>query len=291
MILEKPRELLKAALDSIRQQSFLNAYRQTFSLFKADTDAWKEHVFRLRYDVYCEENLFMNPDNYPDKLEKDAYDDRAEHYILLHRPSAKMVGTIRLVLPNDEQPSKSFSVQEVCEHPLLRMDSRVLTFGEVSRFCMAKSFRKRELDGSLLPAYYDQDAVETTSNGKTIHIRRKIPYAPLALLSGAFESALNARIMDLVWMVEPRQLWSLKKIGLGYRVLGPHVDHHGGLQPVVFNIKNVLDNMRRARPHCWDIVSDHGRLQALADDLAQNDWQDGLIDDAAHEVGDDRLLV
>ncbi len=289
-MMNEHKEKLKAALDAIRQQEFLSAYSKAFSLFRADTDAWKEHVFRLRYDVYCDENLFINPDSHPDKFETDSYDDRAEHYILLHRATAKVVGTLRLVLPNDEQPSQSFSVQEVCDHRLLKQDSRLLTIAEISRFCMAKSFRKRELDGCLLPAYYDQDMIETKKNGRVQMIRRRIPYAPLGLLAGAFESALNARITDCVWMVEPRQLWSLKKIGLNYRVLGPHIDHHGGLQPVIFNIKNVLDSMHRQRPHCWDIVSDEGRLQKMADDLAQNDWQDSLIDDTAGDLNEDRAV-
>lgn len=290
-MMEEQKEMLKAALGAMKQQSFTSAYKKTFSLFRADTDAWKEHVFRLRYDVYCDENLFINPESHPDKLESDSYDDRAEHYILLHRPTAKVVGTVRVVLPNDEQPSQSFSVQEVCDHALLKQDSRSLTLCEISRFCMAKNFRKRELDGFLLPAYYDQDMVETKKNGHVKFIRRKIPYAPLALLAGAFESALTARITDCVWMVEPRQLWSLKKIGMNYRVLGPHIDHHGGLQPVIFNIKNVLDTMHSQKPHCWEIVSDEGRIQKMADELVQNDWQDALIDDSAQAQVADRTVL
>ncbi len=290
-MLEQQKEIFRACMETVQQHSFLSAYRNTFSLFRADTDAWKEHVFRLRYQVYCEENMFLEPDSYPEQLESDSYDDRAEHYILMHRPTAKPVGTLRLILPNDEKPGESFPIQQACDHALLRLDSKALTMCEISRFCMVKSFRKREMDGSLLPSYYDQDTVEAkTSHGKVTMIRRRIPYAPLALLQGAFESALNARIMDCVWMVEPRQLWSLKKIGLHYRVLGPHIDHEGGVQPVIFNIKNVLDSMRRTHPHCWDIVSDDGRLQVMADELLQNDWHDRLVDDICQQVIDAGLL-
>lgn len=282
-MLEEQKEYLKAAMDAMREHSFLSTYRKTFTLFRADTDAWKEHVFRLRYDVFCDENLFVNPDSHPEKLESDSYDDRAEHYILMHRGTSKVVGTLRVILPDDEQPGQSFPVQQVCDHTLLKRDSRVTRMCEISRFCMAKNFRKRELDGTLLPAYYDQDQIETKTALGTKTIRRKIPYAPLALLSGAFESALNAGISDCVWMVEPGHLWSLKKIGVNYRVLGPHVDHHGGLQPVIFNIKNVLDDMHRSRKHCWDVISDEGRLQKIADELAQSNWQDSLFDDSAAE--------
>lgn len=283
-MLKEQKDIFTACIETFRERSFFNAYNKTFSIFKADTDAWREHVFRLRYDVYCTENLFIDPDMHPEKLEKDSYDERSEHYLLLHRPTAKPVGTVRIVLPNDEEPSRSFPSQDVCDHPLLQMDSKVVSLCEISRFCMSKDFRKREMDGAMLPAYYDQDTVKGQSHGKVAFYRRTIPYAPLGLIGAAFESALNARITNAVWMVEQRQLWSLKKIGLSYRVLGPHVDHDGGLQPIVFNIKNVLDGMHRKKPRCWEIVTDQGRIQTMADELQENDWQDALIDEACQEM-------
>ena len=196
----------------------------------------------------------------------------------MRKVSDETAGTLRVVLPNDEFPNQSFPMQKECGHPLLKSDSRILTLFEISRFCMAPRFRKRERDGRTLSSYYEQDVVQGTVNGKLATFRRQIPYAQAALLQGAFESALSARIMEGVWMVDPCHLASLDRIGFTYRALGPHVKHHGGEQPVIFNIKNVLDSMREKNRHCWDIVSDLGRLQKMADDLNQNDWQDGLMD-------------
>jgi hypothetical protein len=148
---------------------------------------------------------------------------------------------------------------------------------------MAPRFRKRDRDGRTLSSYYEQDVVQGTVNGKLTFFRRQIPYAQAALMQGAFESALSARIMEGVWMVDPVHLASLDRIGFTYRPLGQHVQYQGGAQPVIFNIKNVLDSMREKNRHCWDIVSDLGRLQKMADDLSQNNWQDNLLDEDAWE--------
>jgi hypothetical protein len=57
-----------------------------------------------------------------------------------------------------------------------------------------------------------------------------------------------------------------------------------GLQPVVFNIKNVLDTMKRKAPHCWDIIADGGRLQSHADELYSTAWHDHLTDESCWDM-------
>lgn len=278
-LIDDTKSFIRACVDTLEQRSFTAAYNKTFDLVQAlsPDDLGKAH--RLRHKVYCEEHRFECPAEKGSYLEQDKYDDRSVHYYLSHKVSGETVGTLRVILPNDERPGESFPIQEHCDHPLLQQDARALTLCEISRFCMAPRFRKRPNDGKFLSTYHDPDEVETQKNGRVALVRRRITYPQAALLRGAFETALHARIMDCVWMVEPRHLWSLNRIGFPYRVLGPHVKIHGGLQPVIFNIKHVLDTMRRKEPSCWEIVSDSGRLQEMADELARNDWHDGLIDD------------
>jgi N-acyl amino acid synthase of PEP-CTERM/exosortase system len=272
----EPKSFLTSFIELYKERSFLQAYDDTFALVRADNDALHEKVFQLRYEVYCEENNFEKPPFIDEKLEYDSFDDRAVHYLLMHKPSGEAAGTLRVVLPNDEYPSDSFLIQKHCEHPLVRHETKILALCEVSRFCTSKKFRKRDKDGRILSSYSEQD----NDSG----YKRLIPYMPAALLQGAFETALSARILDCVWMVDPCHLTSLERIGFPFQTLGPHVKYHGGAQPIIFNIKNVLDTMRRKNRHCWDVVSDLGRLQKIADDLHQNDWHDKLIDEEGWEA-------
>jgi N-acyl amino acid synthase of PEP-CTERM/exosortase system len=285
------QEFLNACLESMRSKSFYPAYQKAFRVIRADSDALREIAFRLRYKIYCEENGMDSGDalKNAEPMEKDAYDDHAQHYLLYHKLTDEAVGTVRVVLPRADKPLHSFPLQFICDHPLLHMDEKVKKFCELSRLCMVSDFRKRPGDGKVLPAYSDQDQVVRVENGATIHIRRVIPFAPLGLLRAAFEGALQEGLTDCVCVLDPEQLYALQRIGLSYRVLGPRVDMGGPQQPVIFNIKHALDNMILQNPPCWEIVSDRGRLHLKANELEQNAWHDDMFDEKCMDMIFDRL--
>lgn len=277
------QDLWQAAMAAVRQRAYYTAYRNTFDLVKADTDALKERVFRLRHHVYCLENRIEVPAHDAAEIERDAWDEHAIHHVLIHRESGETAGTVRVILPRDDLPLRSFPLQQVCDHPLLGMEDRLQTFCEISRLCMAKRFRRRNHDGRILPAYYDQDWAAIPLIEKIATVRRLIPWAPVGLLGAAFETALEHRIMDGFIVVEPDDLRSLAAIGLSWRVLGPRIYARGTWQPLVFNIKNALDAMRAHNEKCWEVASDRGRIHNMADSLSINDWQDSIFDETCRE--------
>ena len=73
--------------------SLAEVYEQYFTMVRADTPALREAAFRLRYQVYCVENAFEDPSHFPDRMEYDAYDQRAVHALLVHRPTGNVAGT------------------------------------------------------------------------------------------------------------------------------------------------------------------------------------------------------
>jgi N-acyl amino acid synthase of PEP-CTERM/exosortase system len=282
-------------LRGLQQQAFHHAYYKTFAVVRADDDEHKRQVFELRYQVYCAENAFIDPSECPGRIERDAYDGKAVHHLLIHRDSGQPVGTIRLSLPDKDAPGQSFEMQKLCDHPLLQIESRVLNMAEISRFCMAPHFRRRPRDGHLLPAYYEQEdgGPEDAEGGVGFRrplFRRRIPYAPLGLMMASFETMLENGITNCITMMETRQFQTLKSLGLNWRVLGPRLPMHGMQQPLIFNIKAVLDNMREVNPPCWEILSDKGRLHSRADQLYQYDWQDSVFDEACRELIVKKLL-
>ncbi len=281
--------VFNTALQAIQQKSFYQTYWRNFEIINAQTDELKERIFRLRYEVFCKENRFEEPPEDAAELERDSFDPKAFHFLLVHQDSGEDAGTVRILLPNESQPLQSFPLQNVCDHPLLTLDHKVMGLAELSRLCMAKRFRRRPLDGRILPAYYETET-EDSEKGLSRFFRRRIPYAPLGLLRVAFETALEFNIPDMVTAMDPTHFRSMKRIGMSYRVLGPRVNFHGGQQPVVFNIKNVLDNMAMENPECWEIVSDQGRLHKKANMMAQNEWHDNVFDDDCRDMIMHRLL-
>lgn len=267
----------------MHSKSFYSDYQKAFRVLRADSNALKDIVFRLRYEIYCLENNMDCSDSVGNAgigsdLEKDAYDDHALHYLLYHKLTDEAVGTVRIVLPREDKPLHSFPLQLICDHPLLHMEDKVSRFCEISRLCMTKNFRKRPGDGSLLPGYFDQDQSFQLDPHTKVNFRRAIPFAPLGLLRAAFEGALEHGLTDCICILDPEQLYALQRIGLSYRVLGPRLDLGGPQQPVIFNIKHALDNMILQNPPCWEIVSDRGRLHLKANEMEQNAWHDQLFD-------------
>ena len=45
-------------------------------------------AYRVRYQVYCVENTFEDPADNPGGLERDLFDERASHCLLVYRPVA-----------------------------------------------------------------------------------------------------------------------------------------------------------------------------------------------------------
>src|SRR6185436_17219869 len=104
-----------ACIRKLDQKAFYNAYWRTFGVVPATTDELRAQVFRLRHEVYCAENRFFDPLRYPDGLERDAFDDYALHWLLMHRQSGEAVGTLRLLLPREDRPLVSFELQRSCD--------------------------------------------------------------------------------------------------------------------------------------------------------------------------------
>lgn len=295
MSTDSTNSVLGVYMRALHQQNFFNAYWKAFDVVTADTDELRAKAFRLRYLVYCKDD----PDcEYSDNdapidpalLEQDTYDERAVHHLLIHKPSGKTAGTVRVLLPSEDNALSSFSLQTVCDHPLLGIEQRVTQLCEISRLCMSPEFRRRPGDGRVLPAYSEQENGATNGTGGMHYFRRRIPYAPLGLIQAAFETAMSHRFLDCISVMDPHDFRSLKRIGLTYRVLGPRIDYLGRQQPIIFNIKNVLDMMAANNPECYEVVSDHGRLSERASTLAQERWQDNIFDEVTQEMILHKLL-
>lgn len=276
---------LRACIQNIKQQAFYNTYWNTFSVVRADTPELQDKAYRLRYDVLCRENAFIDPALHRDERERDEFDDRAIQHLLLHKGSGRVAGVIRVLLPDQARPLTSLELQKLCDHPLLQLENRVMGLAEISRFCMAADFRRRPRDGRVLPSYYEQEWNDSENRGAAMPLfRRRIPYAPLGLMMAAYETILGAGLLDVVSAVDPSQFRTLKRLGLSYRVLGPRINYHGNQQPYIFNIKTALDTMAAENPECWDVVSDRGRLHRRAGVLHDNRWQDEIFDEVCKEM-------
>lgn len=211
-------------------------------------------AYRLRFQVYCREHPFEDPDAFPDEQERDAHDDLARHCLLRYRPTGEAVGTVRMILPQLNRLERSFPLQAVCTEAKVRDPESfpVARMAEVSRFCVTKQFRKRAQDFAY-PATYDADDVFAAMK------RRVIPNMMLGLIEGLVRMSGEEGVHYWCAMMEPCLLRLLARIGIHFDPLGDLVDHHGRRQPCYTYLPAMLHRTERERQDVWDVITDNGR--------------------------------
>src|SRR4051794_5248145 len=114
-------------------------YGRYFGVVLADTPALLDQIFRLRYQVYCVEHEFENPQDHLAGYETDTYDCHSVHAALVHLASGNVCGCVRLILPR--RGASLPITQFVSEDAAANFGTAHVA--EVSRYAVSKAFRRR----------------------------------------------------------------------------------------------------------------------------------------------------
>lgn len=254
--------LSEPGVEANNSPSLLDVYNQYFEVVRAETPEQLDACHRLRYQVYVVERPFEDPADHPGEMERDDYDSRARHCLLIHRPSGALAGTVRLILPLADAPDDSFPFQQVCEDPLIRDPARfpVPKMGEISRFSISKRFRQRRTD-TMYPDANDDKVGQRPEGGD---FRRVIPHMTLGLMEGIIRMAVDAGLPYVCAVMEPQLLRLLARVGIRFDNVGPLVEHHGTRQPCFRHILTLLDEVKADRPDVWAVMTNGGvHVEAL----------------------------
>jgi N-acyl amino acid synthase of PEP-CTERM/exosortase system len=228
-------------------------YNSVFASSVADRIDHRLDCFRIRFQVYCIDNAFEDPDDNPDGLETDPYDSHSVHSLLTHRSSGNAIGTVRLVLPFRGGERRLLPMQRfagavagdaLAPFPIART-------AEISRFSIVKSFRHHTPDSG----------VEATLTPE--EWRKLLFHLPLGLIKSCVEMSAREGITHWAAVMEPALLRLLTRLGIHFNPLGPLVNHHGRRQPCWADLDALLRRVFDERPDVWDVITDGGRLWPL----------------------------
>lgn len=238
------RKLTKKSSDS---RGLAHSFGDYFQVISADTPELLESVYRLRYQVYCEETGFEDPAQYPDQLEKDGFDDYSVHSLIRHRKTGIYMGTVRLILPRTDL-NQCFPIQKVATHPIFFERELVprSQVTEISRFALSKNFKKQLLEFSPQSA--------------TIEEHQLLPHLILGLFLGMVRMSVQHGITHWFCVMEPALVRLLSRYELHFTPYGPTVEYHGKRQPCYAYIDEFLARARKSRPDVWELITDGGRL-------------------------------
>src|SRR3954453_13683729 len=233
----------------------LEYYNSIFASSVADRSDQRLDCFRIRFQVYCIDNAFEDPEDNPGGLETDAYDSHSAHSLLTHRSTGNAIGTVRLVLPSRggeerllpmRQLAGSIADDALAPFPIART-------GEISRFSIVKSFRQHTPD----------QGVEATLTPE--EWRKMLFHLPLGLIKSCVEMSVREGITHWAAMMEPALLRLLTRLGIHFNPLGPLVNHHGRRQPCWADLDALLRRVFAERPDVWEVITDGGRLWPLTE--------------------------
>jgi N-acyl amino acid synthase of PEP-CTERM/exosortase system len=207
--------------------------------------------YRLRYQVYCVERQFLNPDHYPERLEVDEFDRYAWHFGTMDS-TGRLVATARLVPPS------------ILGLPLFRRCS--IFPGEVELFVPHRrimeisrlSMSRAALNAGVLGDLSGSSVRLIRSNAA----RNSVSYS---LYRGVYQESKRAGLTHWAVATEASLQRALGAYGLPFRPIGPAIDYFGPVTPylmdlsefdaVILNgklprLKGFLDGLEdRYRPH------------------------------------------
>lgn len=227
-------------------------YDRHFAVVPADTPDLLDAAHALRYQVYCVEHQFEDPEQQQGERERDQYDAHSVHAVLIAKPSGNVVGCVRLIIPHGDEPSLPlWNVLGTDERARLDAFGRHRT-AEISRYAIAKTYRRREGE-TLYPDVGQPSEYE---------IRRLVPHMSLGLLQGVGKLAARHGMQTVCAAMAPALMRLLERFGLVFERLGPVIDLHGSRQPCLGECEQLLAGMaqRNADYHRLVAQAYHGSL-------------------------------
>lgn len=247
----------------------VNSFNEHLAAEIADSPRLQELAYRLRYHIYCTERGYERSEEFPDGLETDEYDHRSIHSLVYHRGTGAPAGVVRLVMPEADNPEALFPIEEHC---LDVLDWNVIksfgadrsTIAEVSRFAVAKDFKRRPGEAGTLAG------VSPTLNyedDQTDH-RRHFPHISLGLIAMLFAMSAERGITHWYAVMEPALARLLTRFGIRFAKVGPLVEYHGRRQPMMACLDDLLRDIERDRPDFLALIH---VLQGLPEPRAHGD--------------------
>lgn len=209
-----------------------------------------QSAFELRYQVYCIECSFLSPDDYPDGVESDEYDDGAAHFYAFDSDD-ELVGYVRLVRPAADA---LFPIQQRCA---LSVDGAQLPdpaqAAEISRLMVRGDYRRRRGDRLSGVTAKQNNAVFAGDR------RCEAPQILLSLYRQMYAYSRENGIRHWYAAMERPLARSLLRLDFAFRPIGPQTDYYGPVAPYVADLRELEAQVGQRHPSLLTWLQDPER--------------------------------
>lgn len=216
-------------------------FHRYFDAVSAASDELRNEVYRIRYDVYCDELRFEDPARFPDQREIDEYDARSTHCLLRHKGSQSYAGCVRLVLADPADALAPFPFERLCEGGLYSDLIEELApdrskVAEISRLAVRASFRRRKHEQNV-----PVEPIEARRQGRGQPVRT--PWIALGLYLSAAAAGLIRGLDGVYALMEPRLARRLGTYGIRFIQVGNPVEHRGERAPFFISRGDLFEGL------------------------------------------------
>jgi len=181
-----------------------------FEVLLADTDWAKDIHYKLRYQVYCLDRGYEDPQTYPDQRERDCYDDSSAHFLIRSTESKEWLGALRVItVPFEVLPMSGVSEINCDQLPVLNGP-----VAEGSRLCAVMPRQKLTL------------AVGMTG-----------PWISMGLIRAARAYLLEHNVRYCFFLIADSLARILKRVGMEFIPVGPVSSYRGKRRPYIHDLQ------------------------------------------------------
>ncbi|MDZ7798491.1 MAG: GNAT family N-acyltransferase [Patescibacteria group bacterium] len=194
---------------------FQRSFSDKFIFYTTDSKSELEKIFKLRYEVFCEEFSYIDKDKHPGKKEKDNYDDKSVHFILREKQTRNLAATVRLIL-NSEM---GFPIEKNMKIEVDILQKNRSKLAEISRLIVAKKYRKH--------------------------------FLLLALIKGMYTFVKEKNITHVFAVMDDNLYPILIKLGFPFKKIGPPTLYQGITTPFILDISEMEENLKNENVNLW----------------------------------------
>lgn len=204
-------------------------------------------LYKLRYQVYCHEANFLDPEDYSDGLEFDAFDAFSEHFMAtIPDRNHEIVGTVRLVNWSEQLSFPTAMHFESLLQELDRLNFPLDSTAEISRLCVSKQYKRRPFDGLQADEGFAEIGKQRRDNPDIILELFKILYC---------SSRYDLGITHWIASFEDSLSRLLHRYGVHLELLcSEEIDYYGKVKIYGASIDQVEKNMKLHRPEIYEFI-------------------------------------
>jgi N-acyl amino acid synthase of PEP-CTERM/exosortase system len=238
-------------------KNILDGFNEYFEMVPAVSPQLKHEVYKLRYQVYCIETGFEKPENHPNFMESDEYDDNSVHYLIRHRKSEIYAATTRLILPDATNREKLFPIEKYTQIDKKELLENIPLnkLAEASRFCVSKEFKRRKNEAGTLTGIGSAWEADFTEDE-----RRVFPHLSIALFACLIKMSDDFGIHYWYAVMEPALIRFFTTLGIYFIGIGPLTEYHGMRQPCMIKVSDLLDGVVKKNHNLWEMMTNKGQI-------------------------------